>query len=107
MAKAKSLTKPKEDDVNSLKGAKALRTERTAREVSPLIPNEDGDSQTKTIKAITLEEEISKKLNEPKINQEFINNWEWGKENPIGNEGTAQNGYQVQRMDTPSKQMKI
>lgn len=74
-----TVNKAKEEDNDSLKGEnKALKTERTAREVSPLIKNEDGDSQTKTIKSITVEEEIQRKLNEPKINQDYINCWEWG-----------------------------
>jgi hypothetical protein len=58
--------------------AKALKTERNAREESPLIPKDDGDSGTKVSKTITLEEEITRKQNEPKINQDFINNWTWG-----------------------------
>jgi hypothetical protein len=82
-----TVDKPKEEN-DSMKGeAKALKTERTAREGSPLIKAEEGDSQTKTTKSITLEEEINKKLNEPKLNQENINNWEWGAEPTAKNEG--------------------
>ena len=46
-------------------------------------------------------------MNEPKINQEFINKWEWGQDEKGLVLDTAQNGYQVSRQDTPSKQMKI
>ena len=78
-SKQKSTVDKAKEDNDSLKGEnKALKTERTAREASPLVKNEDGDSQTKTIKSITVEEEIHRKLNEPKINQDYINNWEWG-----------------------------
>ena len=76
-----TVDKAKEDDGEFKGDSKALKTERTAREGSPLIKNEDGNnSQTMTNKSITVEEEIQKKLNEPKINQEYINNWEWGVE---------------------------
>lgn len=77
--KQKSTVDKLKEDNDEFKGEnKVLKTERTAREASPLVKNEEGDSQTKTIKSITVEEEIQRKLNEPKINQDYINNWEWG-----------------------------
>ena len=78
-SKQKSTVDKLAEKDSDLKGEdKALKTERTARETSPLTKKEDGDTQTNQTVKITIEEEISRKLNEPKINQDYINNWEWG-----------------------------
>ena len=40
---------------------------------------------------LTLEQEIEKKKNAIRINQAYINAWEWGKDNKVTG-GTEQNG---------------
>lgn len=76
-----------ESDDSAMKRAKAMKTDRTAgqKKESPLLPPEDAggkkDLASKASKPLTLEEEIHKKLNAIKINQGYINDWEWGKEN--------------------------
>lgn len=74
-----------------------MKTDRTAgqKKESPLLPPEDTDGATSKGKAskvptpLTLEEEIYKKLNAIKINQDYINDWEWGKENAATGGSTA------------------
>jgi hypothetical protein len=87
-----------ESDDSAIKRAKALKTDRTAgqRKESPLLPPKDEDKAATSKasgaqKPLTLEEEIQRKLDAVKINQAYINDWEYGKENEVKG-GTAQNG---------------
>lgn len=96
-----------------LQGTKPLKTDRTAthKKESPLIPPKrdlgtESRGQNSNV-TLTLEEEIEKKVNAIRINQGYINNWEWGKENAVTGT-TAQNGEaQAVTRDSPSKMMRI